>query len=328
MFLNDSERRDALTNLVAAFQPDGLIGKGSTFKNFRSMKLPILIDTVRSLKSKDMESNDKDTCEGLAGNLDAVVPDNRLFVLSPKSAANCFVSSLKTRMESVKYGRPHLLPEFTLPFPVCSFESAGGVPLAAWKTEAGDSTTYIHCILAVEMSAHKHTIYLLHERCRTGIGFDRGFGIGIVGPGDTAHDSLTSAVLALAHIVGDMTNSKMGTEEVRKWVRVGSGKKRRKHKISQIVVIAPKSDYKKTKPVFSSKIDWSHRWEVRGHWRRVDGIGKNRDGEYVVPGHTFVVPHEKGKGGVAAVRKTRVFRNEPGVITTSPPDTSPQSPAP
>lgn len=59
-------------------------------------------------------------------------------------------------------------------------------------------------------------------------------------------------------------------------------------------------------PAHGASIDWSHRWEVAGHWRRIRGVGKDRTGRYLVPGATWVRPHEKGKELVAAVRKTRV----------------------
>ena len=39
-------------------------------------------------------------------------------------------------------------------------------------------------------------------------------------------------------------------------------------------------------------------------WRKVDGVGKDRDGAYTVRGQTWVSPHTKGKGNL--VKKSRV----------------------
>lgn len=46
-----------------------------------------------------------------------------------------------------------------------------------------------------------------------------------------------------------------------------------------------------------------------GHWRRVPGIGKDRDGNYVVRGQTWVNPCVKGKGEL--VTKQRVVEERP-----------------
>lgn len=39
------------------------------------------------------------------------------------------------------------------------------------------------------------------------------------------------------------------------------------------------------------RISWVPSTEVMGHWRRVEHIGKNRHGEYVEIGRTWVIPH-------------------------------------
>ena len=54
------------------------------------------------------------------------------------------------------------------------------------------------------------------------------------------------------------------------------------------------------------KIDWSHRFEVRGHWRKHNGIGKNRAGDYCVEGSTYVIDYQKGPEEAPLVKKTRV----------------------
>jgi hypothetical protein len=53
-------------------------------------------------------------------------------------------------------------------------------------------------------------------------------------------------------------------------------------------------------------IEWSHRWSVRGHWRTVPGLGKNREGQYSVTGHTWVSEHEKGPEDAPLITKTRL----------------------
>lgn len=64
-----------------------------------------------------------------------------------------------------------------------------------------------------------------------------------------------------------------------------------------------------------STIDWSHRWEVRGHWRKISGVlGKDRRGHYTVQGFTWVVPHEKGPENKPLVKKVRVFDGKENIV--------------
>lgn len=47
-------------------------------------------------------------------------------------------------------------------------------------------------------------------------------------------------------------------------------------------------------PNLSSRAEFSHRFEVMGHWRRIKGKGRNTDGERNQNGRTWIHPHIKG----------------------------------
>lgn len=86
-------------------------------------------------------------------------------------------------------------------------------------------------------------------------------------------------------------------------------KKTRPHTINQIVRIVPKNLKEKTLPLTQgAEIDWSHRWEVRGHWRKIELLGKDRSGEYCVNGFTWVKDHIRGPEHLPIVKKTRVVK--------------------
>lgn len=53
---------------------------------------------------------------------------------------------------------------------------------------------------------------------------------------------------------------------------------------------------------------YSHRWRVMGHWRNIEGIGKNRQGEYCVEGKTWVLDHIRGPEGLDIIEKKRVYK--------------------
>jgi len=120
-------------------------------------------------------------------------------------------------------------------------------------------------------------------------------------------------VLQVAHEwLQRINDGAMAVEETKQAVlipRADRPHKRKPHEIRQIVRIMPRAlyDRRQALPVTPGGIiDWSHRWEVRGHWRRVHGIGKDRTGAYVVTGFTWVKNFTKGPHDKPLVIKTRV----------------------
>lgn len=109
------------------------------------------------------------------------------------------------------------------------------------------------------------------------------------------------------HLVNEYINlmhqNTEGVEKVKETFKIGPKKDRQKRTLRRVIHISPKKDQAKLS-TRSTTIDWSHSFLVRGHWRKLDGIGKNRNGDYCIQGRTFVVPHEKGKGKL--VHKTRI----------------------
>ena len=48
-------------------------------------------------------------------------------------------------------------------------------------------------------------------------------------------------------------------------------------------------------PSLVSSIEWTYSTLVSGHWRKIDGIGKDREGMYNQEGFTWVIPHQRNK---------------------------------
>lgn len=57
-----------------------------------------------------------------------------------------------------------------------------------------------------------------------------------------------------------------------------------------------------------TKLEYSHAFRVRGHWRKIDekSIGKDRGGDYHIKGFTWVIDHLRGQGEL--VKRTRVIK--------------------
>lgn len=67
-----------------------------------------------------------------------------------------------------------------------------------------------------------------------------------------------------------------------------------------------KRNYNRIKPL--GHLAFDHSFKVRGHWRKINPhtYGKNRQGEYVVTGITWVKEHTKGEGDL--IKKIRVVK--------------------
>ena len=56
------------------------------------------------------------------------------------------------------------------------------------------------------------------------------------------------------------------------------------------------------------KLEYSHAFKVRGHWRKIDekSIGKDRNGDYKIEGFTWVTEYVKGEGEL--VNRVRIVK--------------------
>lgn len=102
-----------------------------------------------------------------------------------------------------------------------------------------------------------------------------------------------------------LSKEKLGVETRGNKVKVGSGKKKffwRPNAITHVSGAKYQNHVRPTVP--SATINWTHRWEVRGHWRTIQGIGKDRAGDYKVSGYTWVSNHVKGPENSPIIRKT------------------------
>lgn len=180
-----------------------------------------------------------------------------------------------------------------LPFTTCSFEVSNG----GFTVESG---TNIRCLLASEESPRVYKIYSFEE-----------YGnnlFGITSMTDTAGSGFKSSFTKLIkeQFLDPLQSGQLIAENIKEHVKIGCGQNRKIHTIRQIIHIQSKK-YQSVKPICGGTIDYSHRFEVRGHWRRISGLGKDRDGQYCVRGMTWVVPFEKGPENLPLIKKVRVM---------------------
>jgi hypothetical protein len=113
-----------------------------------------------------------------------------------------------------------------------------------------------------------------------------------------------------ASLIHELNKQIMGIEHVRQNIRISSGKNKRSTRLRRLIHVSTKKLISSESANQNHSIDWSHRFLVRGHWRKIDGLGKNRNGDYCVSGHTWVIDHAKGSEHLPLVDKKVRLLNE------------------
>lgn len=192
----------------------------------------------------------------------------------------------------------------SLPFPVCSFEVAGRSPLWRWPEQEPPMVTLVSLVKEVKPGE---------------ITFCEAF----VERGEDGHPTWGLDVFKISEehysvlngYIRNFRPNRIGFEKVNFRAKVRVGGEKKCIKINRVIHVAPNKAKKDYAPGPGRKVEWSHCWEVMGHWRKVQGIGKDRFGQYNVEGMTWVVPHEKGPKHERKILKTRLVSPSPLVGT-------------
>jgi len=82
------------------------------------------------------------------------------------------------------------------------------------------------------------------------------------------------------------------------------------HKVKRLIHLTKNKN--KVSSIKGGNIDYLHSFSVRGHWRQVKLIGKDRYNNYCVPGLTWINPHIRGEGDL--IKKTRIIGYETNAL--------------
>lgn len=189
--------------------------------------------------------------------------------------------------------------ELDLPFPVCFFEYADEASLITYQYPSTGRRVDIYGLVVEELSPEKINLFVIG-------GLDDHVSCELIDP-----DAWSVYIPSLKRLLEKIRQGALGTEALDLKVKVRLQGRNTHHRIKEIIRVVPKNARLTSKPLFSKIIDWSHRWEVMGHWRKTSGIGKNRSGDYSMVGFTWVVPHVKGPDSQRLVLKTRLIQSSP-----------------
>lgn len=77
-------------------------------------------------------------------------------------------------------------------------------------------------------------------------------------------------------------------------------------RLNKVIYVGKSGGQQPRRYIDGNRVEYSHRFLVRGHWRKHEGVGKNRAGERVVEGMTWVSECEKGDKNLPLIKKVRV----------------------
>jgi hypothetical protein len=186
------------------------------------------------------------------------------------------------------------------PFKVFSCEILGRDRyIAAPNSEY--SNIHVPCVLAVETKPRRFLCYTHFQQVENGI---------VTGEMVLVYNEITHYLKIL---IDRMNKEKAGTQSVKEKIRLGSGKDKRHVSIRKVIYISPKKENLEPKTENPGRvIDWQQRSFVRGHWRTLgdNKLGKDRSGDYCVPGETWVTEHTRGPEDKPLIKKTYVVKQE------------------
>lgn len=275
----------------------------------------------------------------VSGQFAQIVKDNNVFVFSE----NAFPLKPDLSVRAMVETQASPVPRIDAPFKTFSIEMINGS--IAYPTD--DNCIYTECLLVTEHgNVGGATLYVVIALSRQDKPGKKGYFVsadicsnklsGVSKPGEVSITIISddetgqstaylpnTAMLNLVRVFLErLDNEAAGLEKVpTERLRVGKGKGRSLVKINKIIHVAPKYIRKKYAAHEKREIVWSHSWFSRGHWRHfwldeikgivdMEQIGKDRDGNYVERGRTWVVDSIKGDKDKELIHKVRVVRGK------------------
>ncbi len=147
---------------------------------------------------------------------------------------------------------------------------------------------------------------------------------GVTALGSCHRDDVTYPIMTVMvqHICSGLRgkNISVARETGLRKIKIESDVKKTFYRPSHVTrVFAGKHTSFFPKPVYGTRIEWDFSFEVRGHWRHIPGIGKDRDGIYGVRGATWVIPHVRGNKDLDPSHQLRLVKPSREGLVDDPP---------
>jgi len=193
-----------------------------------------------------------------------------------------------------------------LPFKCCIFQPIDGdfLEIEATVNDGDKYDVPINSILVLEDSPKNYVFVAttLQDFTQTGNQHPGFLHIAYDNIRPNTRQTYKLLVTALQKTCRYMARKSVDIGEAKVKHRVKHSGRGTKEKISKVIYVGRK---KSIESKGHRSINWSHAWRVRGHWRKANKIGKDREGNYNQNGWTWVIPHVKGDG--VLVEKVRII---------------------
>lgn len=183
-----------------------------------------------------------------------------------------------------------------LPFKLCSIELEGDGMIYANLT-TGDF--WISSYIVKEISPSKYHFYILASLDgihTTAVVFsDSGF--------------LNKRLVAITNsFIQRIATEKTGLCKCNEVVKLKNSNKgiKNNHKIKSYLYVTNNTN---GVSAYGHPVNFTHSFEVRGHWRKIKGIGLDRNGERNVTDATWIRPYVKGDLSQEVITKTRIVKS-------------------
>lgn len=234
------------------------------------------------------------------------VKEVRPFIIHPFKEVEQVVCNLGEELD----------PLVSAPFSIFSLEAINN---SIVKWEFGNAVIGINSVICTETSPGEFEFYSLNNNFNKETGVyvksinvyresDIHEKVGknkIVYLGTQYKDHLAGAIEKILKIINDSKSHQWGSDPLKRSTSIVSSRN------GAIILHTPihisSRENIRSNMECTRNIDWSHRWEVRGHWRKCATIGKDREGKYGVKGFTWVSSHERGPEDAPLIKKTRII---------------------
>lgn len=223
-----------------------------------------------------------------------IFTESRLFILT-----SAFHTKLAGSSVPSVYEEP-----LNLPFKICTFEYLTNTciqTVGVGENSANAEQLDVVQMTVMELAPLKYLFIILYQ-------FRGKPELRVVTEIEGGNNTLFCTLKRRTKEILDILNSKtivVGAVRPKQKVKVRVNKVKKFLKFHPIIICTSKQSQHEITSELGSLVDWSHRWEVRGHWRRVKGVGYDREG-FPIPEFTWIRPYLKGNEAMPVIRKARV----------------------
>jgi hypothetical protein len=197
-------------------------------------------------------------------------------------------------------------PKLDLPFKSVWFEHSENTLFKIFDEDKPEKEIHIIGFHIEELSPEQLKITCLYSRKTP---TPKTLNVGLIRfPMTQEYAEINTKIFSTAANLIQMLNTQtLGSFPMGATVKYKQNGENKFRKINKIIYVSTKKEYQKAETHAGRTINWTHSWAVRGHWRKIQSIGKDREGVYQMKGFTWIKDFKKGTE-LPFVEKMRIVK--------------------